>query len=111
MGIYAAPTQLAKNALLKVSILSGTAPSLVNCFHVAIAQALRTKVYCDAHKMAILRCQNDPELHALLTEDPSEAGVHLLPLGMIVSDKLKAYVQRFKGVYSRAVGFRPTGWT
>jgi DNA cross-link repair 1A protein len=37
--------------------------------------------------------------------------VHLLPLGMIVSDKLKAYVQRFKGVYSRAVGFRPTGWT
>ncbi|KAJ8590139.1 DRMBL-domain-containing protein [Rhizopogon salebrosus TDB-379] len=77
----------------------------------AIAQALGTKVYCDAHKMAILQCQNDPELHALLTKDPNEADVHLLPLGTIVSDKLKAYVQRFKGVYSRAVGFRPTGWT
>jgi len=77
----------------------------------AIAHALQTKVYCDAHKMAILRCQNDPELHALLTKDPREAGVHLLPLGMIASDKLKAYVQRFKGAYSRAVGFRPTGWT
>ncbi|KAG1811490.1 DRMBL-domain-containing protein, partial [Suillus subaureus] len=77
----------------------------------AIAQALKTKIYCDAHKAAILRCQNDPELHALLTKDPSEAGVHVVPLSMIVSDKLKAYVQRFKGTYSRAVGFRPTGWT
>lgn len=77
----------------------------------AIAQALKTKIYCDAHKAAILRCQSDPELHALLTKDPSEAGVHVVPLSMIVSDKLKAYMQRFNGIYSRAVGFRPTGWT
>lgn len=77
----------------------------------AIAQALKTKIYCDARKAAILRCQNDPELHALLTKDPNEAGVHVVPLGMIVSDKLEAYVQRFKGTYSRVVGFRPTGWT
>lgn len=77
----------------------------------AIAQALKTKIYCDAHKGAILRCQNDSELHALLTKDPSEAGVHIVPLHMIVSDKLKTYVQRFKGTYSRVVGFRPTGWT
>ncbi|KAG1850713.1 DRMBL-domain-containing protein [Suillus subluteus] len=69
------------------------------------------KFIATAHKAAILRCQNDPDLHALLTKDPSEAGVHVVPLGMIVSDKLKAYVQRFKGTYSRAVGFRPTGWT
>ncbi|KIJ61948.1 hypothetical protein HYDPIDRAFT_176722 [Hydnomerulius pinastri MD-312] len=77
----------------------------------AVAQALKTKIYCDARKAAILRCQTDPELHALLTSDPVEGGVHLLPLGMISSDKLKPYVQRFKGTFSRAVGFRPTGWT
>ncbi|KAF9245362.1 DRMBL-domain-containing protein [Melanogaster broomeanus] len=77
----------------------------------AIAQALKTKIYCDTRKAAILRCQTDSELHALLTPDPIEGGVHLLPLGMISSDKLRSYVQRFKGTFSRAVGFRPTGWT
>ncbi|EIW79144.1 DRMBL-domain-containing protein [Coniophora puteana RWD-64-598 SS2] len=77
----------------------------------AIANALNTKVYCDARKAAILRCQNDPELDALLTKDPVQGGVHLLPLGMIVSDKLKPYLQRFKSTYSRVLGFRPTGWT
>ncbi|KII87489.1 hypothetical protein PLICRDRAFT_93233 [Plicaturopsis crispa FD-325 SS-3] len=77
----------------------------------AIAHALNTKVYCDARKAAILRCQPDPELHALLTSDASEAGVHLVPLGLITSDKLKDYVTRFKGTFTRAVGFRPTGWT
>ena len=78
---------------------------------IAIAQALQTKVFCDSRKAAILRCQADPELHALLTKDPLEGGVHLVPLGVIASDRLKEYVERFKGHYSKAVGFRPTGWT
>ncbi|KAH9832571.1 DRMBL-domain-containing protein [Rhodofomes roseus] len=77
----------------------------------AIARALQTKVFCDSRKAAILRCQADPELHALLTKDPLEGGVHLVPLGVIASDRLKEYVERFKGHYSKAVGFRPTGWT
>ena len=77
----------------------------------AIAKALQTKVFCDSRKAAILRCQADPELHALLTRDPLEGGVHLVPLGVIASDRLKEYVERFKGHYSKAVGFRPTGWT
>ncbi|KAK0467164.1 beta-lactamase-like protein [Desarmillaria tabescens] len=77
----------------------------------AMAQALQTKVYCDARKAAILRCQCDPELHSLLTSNPLDALVHLVPLGVITSDRLKEYVERFKGHFSRAVGFRPTGWT
>lgn len=77
----------------------------------AIAQALKTQVYCDSRKAAILRCQSDPELHALLTTDPLSAGVHLVPLSVITSDKLKVYMDRFKGQYTRAIGFRPTGWT
>ncbi|KAI6164690.1 DNA cross-link repair protein pso2/snm1 [Pisolithus thermaeus] len=77
----------------------------------AVAQALQTKVYCDPRKAAILRCQNDQHLDDLITSDPLEGGVHLLPLGLVASDKLKSYVQRFKGTFSRVVGFRPTGWT
>ncbi|OBZ73843.1 DNA cross-link repair protein pso2/snm1 [Grifola frondosa] len=53
----------------------------------------------------------NPELHALLTNDPLEAGVHLVPLAVIASDRLKTYMERWKGQFSKAVGFRPTGWT
>ncbi|RDB23954.1 DNA cross-link repair protein pso2/snm1 [Hypsizygus marmoreus] len=77
----------------------------------AIAQALQTKVYCDARKADILRCQADAELNALLCSNPLEANVHLVPLGLISSDKLKPYAERFKGKFSKVVGFRPTGWT
>ncbi|EKM50682.1 uncharacterized protein PHACADRAFT_166360 [Phanerochaete carnosa HHB-10118-sp] len=77
----------------------------------AIAKALQTKVYSDSRKTAILRCQADAELDALLTSDPLQAGVHLLPLGAISSDKLKAYMEQWNGHWTRAIGFRPTGWT
>ncbi|OSD04737.1 DRMBL-domain-containing protein [Trametes coccinea BRFM310] len=77
----------------------------------AIAKALDTKVYCDSRKAAILRCENDPELDAMLTTDPLAGGVHLVPLGVIASDRLKQYVDRWKGRYSKVIGFRPTGWT
>ncbi|KAH9479471.1 DNA cross-link repair protein pso2/snm1 [Psilocybe cubensis] len=77
----------------------------------AIARALDTKIYCDARKAAILRCQDDPELHSMLTSDPTKGFVHLVPLGSITSDQLKLYLDRFKDVYDRIIGFRPTGWT
>jgi len=77
----------------------------------AIAQALGAKIYCDPRKTAILRCLADDELHALLTADPAEANVHILPLGTVTSDNLRLYLQRFKGTFSRVIGFRPTGWT
>ncbi|KAG5636232.1 hypothetical protein H0H81_008713 [Sphagnurus paluster] len=77
----------------------------------AIAHALKTKVYCDARKVAILRCQSDAELDAMLTSNPSEAGVHVVPLGIITSDRLEDYVRRYKGTFTKAAAFRPTGWT
>ncbi|KAF9509633.1 hypothetical protein BS47DRAFT_1373465 [Hydnum rufescens UP504] len=77
----------------------------------AIAQALCTKVYSDARKRALLLCQDDPELHALLTSDPLEGCVHLVPLQHVNSDKIGDYLAQFKGAYTRVLGFRPTGWT
>ncbi|KAJ7682653.1 DNA cross-link repair protein pso2/snm1 [Mycena polygramma] len=62
----------------------------------AVAQAVNSKIYCDSRKAGILRCQPDPELHALLTADP------------LAADQ---YLGRFKGSFTKVVGFRPTGWT
>ncbi|KAI0286113.1 DRMBL-domain-containing protein [Russula aff. rugulosa BPL654] len=77
----------------------------------AIAKALHTKIYCDSRKAAILRCQSDPELHDMLTTDPFSANVHLVPLGVATSDRLKEYIGRWKGHWAKAIAFRPTGWT
>ncbi|KAF9454237.1 DRMBL-domain-containing protein [Macrolepiota fuliginosa MF-IS2] len=77
----------------------------------AVARVLDSKIYCDARKTAILRCQGDAALEALLTADPLGATVHLVPLGTIATDRLKEYMDKFKGVFTRTVGFRPTGWT
>ena len=40
-----------------------------------------------------------------------DAIVHLVPLSTITTDRLKIYLDRFKGSYNKIVGFRPTGWT
>ncbi|KAN0129821.1 DNA repair metallo-beta-lactamase domain containing protein [Lactarius tabidus] len=77
----------------------------------AIANALQSKIYCDPRKAAILRCQSDPELHELLTADPFSANVHLVPLNVATSDRLKEYMSRWNGHWSKAVAFRPTGWS
>jgi DNA cross-link repair 1A protein len=103
---------LEKNGLLKVRkliilIIYYSKESTVS----AIAQALNSKVYCDARKSAILRCQADSGLDALLTSNPMDAIVHLVPLSTITTDRLKIYLERFKGSYNKIIGFRPTGWT
>ncbi|KZS90720.1 DRMBL-domain-containing protein [Sistotremastrum niveocremeum HHB9708] len=77
----------------------------------AVAKALNSKVYCDARKAKLLRCQNDPELHALLTSDPYEATIHVVPLQCINSDRFGSYLEQYGRVFKKAVGFRPTGWT
>jgi len=77
----------------------------------AVAKSLQSKIYCDARKAAIIRCQCDSDLESMLTEDPLDASVHVLPLGLISPDKLKLYANRWKERFDQVVGFRPTGWT
>lgn len=68
-------------------------------------------VYCDSRKLSVLNCIDDPELHQLLTNNPLNAGVHIVPLHTIVSDRLSEYLEKWKGHWTKIIGFRPTGWT
>ncbi|KAJ7117675.1 DNA repair metallo-beta-lactamase-domain-containing protein [Mycena epipterygia] len=77
----------------------------------AVAQAVNSEIYCDSREAAILRCQPDPELHALLTAGPLAADVHILSLGMISLEKLQLYLSASRRYSRRSSGFRPTGWT
>ncbi|KAG8881445.1 hypothetical protein FRB97_009571 [Tulasnella sp. 331] len=76
----------------------------------AVAQIISSKIYCDLKKRKILLCQDDPELHSLLTNDPHAAQVHLLPLGSINMEKLEPYYSKYRDSFTHIIGFRPTGW-
>jgi DNA cross-link repair 1A protein len=77
---------------------------------VAIAKALKSKIYAIPGKMRICKQLDDPELTALLTSNPMEAQVHMQSLMEIRAETLQEYLNGYKGHFSRIVGFRPSGW-
>ncbi|KAK2606175.1 DNA cross-link repair protein PSO2/SNM1 [Conoideocrella luteorostrata] len=78
---------------------------------IAIAKALRTKIFANPAKTKICKQLDDPELTSLLTSKPLEAQVHMQSLMEIRAETLQEYLNGYKPHYSRIVGFRPTGWT
>ena len=75
-----------------------------------IAKALNSKIYAPPGKQRICNCLEDPELSARLTSDPREAQVHMTPLFEIRAETLEDYLKDYRNFFSRAVGFRPSGW-
>ncbi|PHH72427.1 hypothetical protein CDD80_4551 [Ophiocordyceps camponoti-rufipedis] len=78
---------------------------------IAIAKALKTKIFATPAKMKICKQLDDAELSALLTSDPVEAQVHMQSLMEIRAETLKDYLASYRPHFSRIVGFRPSGWT
>ncbi len=77
---------------------------------IGIAKALKSKIFAPANKQRICKALEDPELDALLTTDPRSAQVHMTPLFEIRADTLDDYLRDYADTFSRAVGFRPSGW-
>lgn len=77
---------------------------------VGVAKALRSKIYAPPNKQKICAALEDPELSALMTDDPLEAQVHMQMLMEIRAETLADYLTGYKPHFSRIVGFRPSGW-
>ncbi|KAJ4334627.1 DNA cross-link repair protein PSO2/SNM1 [Ascochyta clinopodiicola] len=77
---------------------------------VGIAKALGSMIYAPPNKQRICRALEDPELNALLTTDPRKGQVHMTPLFEIRAETLDDYLRDYADTFSRAVGFRPSGW-
>jgi DNA cross-link repair 1A protein len=75
-----------------------------------IAKALNSKIYAPPAKQRICACLEDSELMSRLTLNPREAQVHMTPLFEIRAETLDEYLKDFRDAFTRAVGFRPTGW-
>jgi DNA cross-link repair 1A protein len=75
-----------------------------------IARALQSKIYAPPSKLRIVAALEDPELDSLMTNNPREAQVHMTPLFEIRAETLDDYLKDFFPHFTRAVGFRPSGW-
>lgn len=75
-----------------------------------IAKALNSKIYAPSAKQRICVALEDPELNTRLTRDPREAQVHMTPLFEIRAETLDDYLKDYFPYFTRAVGFRPSGW-
>ncbi|KAJ9065630.1 DNA cross-link repair 1A protein [Entomophthora muscae] len=81
---------------------------------ISIARALKSKIYVTPRKRKLLLSFQDPELNALLTDDPLHAAVHVQPMGTINAKALKEYYETMKkknNNLQQVMGVRPTGWT
>ncbi|CAG8567813.1 10809_t:CDS:2, partial [Dentiscutata erythropus] len=75
-----------------------------------IAKALNSKIYVSDSKRKMIMCQENPELEALLTNNPQEASVHVMFLTKIKPEGLIYYLQSLQPTFKQVMAFRPTGW-
>ena len=79
---------------------------------VEIAKRLKSNIYADRRKTAILKCQNNPYLDEHVVDDLASAQVHVVQMNKIhdIQFMQDLLVNVGKG-YDRIVAFKPTGWS
>lgn len=77
----------------------------------AIALALKTKIFASPAKIRICSQLGDPELTALMTNNPHEAQVHMQMLMELRAETLAEYLDHYRPHFGRVVGMRPSGWS
>ena len=78
---------------------------------VAIAKLLGSKIYCSNRKRMVLGCLEWPELMQLLTDEPTEARIHLVLMRDLETESIGAMLNALWPRYTHALAIRPTGWT
>ncbi|KAI8641957.1 DNA repair metallo-beta-lactamase-domain-containing protein [Parasitella parasitica] len=95
----------------RVLIVVGTYTIGKERVFINIARMLKCKVYTPYKKMRILQCQEDDELKSMLTSNPLEAQVHVVPLRDIRADIMSNYLKEHQAHFKSLIAFKPSGWT
>jgi hypothetical protein len=68
------------------------------------------RVYVSAQKLELWRlCELSHELMSRVTTQPTEARIHVVPMGLLRFDRMHSILRAF-GKYTHMVAFHPTGW-
>lgn len=78
--------------------------------YLGIAEALETSIFVEKRRNRILMALEWPELAHRLCADAGSTMLHVLPIGFLRPQRLKAYLQDFPR-FNSVLAFRPTGWT
>ncbi|KAI8613593.1 beta-lactamase-like protein [Chytriomyces sp. MP71] len=76
-----------------------------------IANAIGSKVFAETSKRRILRNLEDPELEALIVENPHIADVHVIKIGQLNKEDLEKKLQSVSSTFNKLIAIKPTGWT
>ncbi|CEP11716.1 hypothetical protein [Parasitella parasitica] len=98
-------------AASRVLIVVGTYTIGKERVFINIARMLKCKIYAPSKKRRILECQQDDELNNMLTGNPLEAQVHVVPLREIRADIMSNYLKQHRPQFTSLVAFKPSGWT
>ncbi|MCO5594627.1 hypothetical protein L7F22_048660 [Adiantum nelumboides] len=78
--------------------------------YLGIAEALNVPIFVESRRSRILGALEWPEIVSKLSSDANSTLLHVLPIGHLRPEKLRAYLQSYPK-YNAVLAFRPTGWT
>ncbi|XP_063235767.1 uncharacterized protein LOC134538400 [Bacillus rossius redtenbacheri] len=94
----------------KTLIVCGTYTIGKEKVFMAIAELLDCKLWARADKRKVLECIRDPDITRRLTSSPSDAQVHVCPMGDLNFQTMSSYLKQYSRVYNNILAFKPSGW-
>lgn len=77
-----------------------------------LAEVLDSKIYVAPWKRAVTQTLDWPSLTSRITDDPTQASVHLVPMGLLNQKDLSEYLDpHYPKHHTHVLAIRPTGWT
>ncbi|KAH8341191.1 hypothetical protein KR074_010384, partial [Drosophila pseudoananassae] len=99
-----------KNPFKRILIVCGSYVIGKEKIWLALAEAYSLKVWTERSRSDAISCLGWDELQVLLTDDPSNANLHVIPMGKISYPSLVEYFAQFEDQYDMLLAIRPSGW-
>lgn len=105
------PSDIKNDDMKRLVVVVGTYSLGKERIFIDVAKSLNSKIFVTDQKRAMLDSFRDEELNALLTNQPRDAQVHVVPLWHVLPEHLEAYYNSLQPYFTQMIAFRPTGWT
>uniref|UniRef100_A0A1B0CG65 DNA repair metallo-beta-lactamase domain-containing protein n=2 Tax=Lutzomyia longipalpis TaxID=7200 RepID=A0A1B0CG65_LUTLO len=110
MAIEETEKFLTKNIGQKCLIIVGTyIVGKERVWH-TLATRFGFRVWLEGKRRQAVECMENPRLLEVLSADPCNAQIHVLPLGKLSYDYVVHYMSQFENEFTHVLAIRPSGW-
>ncbi|KAH8346113.1 hypothetical protein KR067_005596, partial [Drosophila pandora] len=99
-----------KNPFKRILIVCGSYVIGKEKIWLALAEAFSLKVWTESNRSDAISCLGWDDLQVVLTDDPTKANLHVIPMAKISYPSLVEYFSQFEDQYDMLLGIRPSGW-